>query len=225
MSVLRPWDGFDVPGVDERQLEAVLQHRPDRLPVHAGGLHRDLPHPERLHPVTQRQEPSHGRFELRDLLDQVPVGPDSDACRDAGLVHVKRARALNDPFHLCLLCSITEIAVRRSLAFSSDAVARALMATVRGSGTGSYALLSRGLVGTKEQHGVGARPRHHRPQGPKRPPTQPRFQNPAGGRQAMTTFTNLEASRPADPSPMSCCSTSAINGSGSSLLMAARATM
>ena len=37
------------------------------------------------------------------------------------------------------------------------------------------------------------------------------------GQTETAGFTNLEASPPADPSPMSCCSTSAINGSGSPL--------
>jgi hypothetical protein len=51
---LAPGDLLDVPGVDQHQLEAVLEHRPDRLPVDAGRLHRDLLDGERLEPVPQR---------------------------------------------------------------------------------------------------------------------------------------------------------------------------
>jgi hypothetical protein len=58
---------LDVPGVDEHQLEVVLGHRP-RPPVDARGLHRDLPHTERLEPVAQREQPLHRGAELGDLL-------------------------------------------------------------------------------------------------------------------------------------------------------------
>ena len=48
-------DLLDVAGVDEQALELVLEDRPHRLPVDAGGLHRHLRHAVRLQPVAQRQ--------------------------------------------------------------------------------------------------------------------------------------------------------------------------
>ena len=88
-----------VPGVDEHQLEAVLEDRPDRPPVHAGGLHRDLRDAERLQPVAQRQQAVNRRFELRDVLLELAALPDAHARHHGRLVHIKRARALNDPLH------------------------------------------------------------------------------------------------------------------------------
>jgi hypothetical protein len=41
--------------VDQQAREAILQHRPHRLPIHAGGLHRDLVNLVRLQPVAQRE--------------------------------------------------------------------------------------------------------------------------------------------------------------------------
>ena len=97
MSVLRPGTCFTAPGVDEHQLEAILEHRPHRLPIHAGGLHRDLLDPERLQPVAQRQQTLNRRLELRQVLLKLASLPDPHARGHARLVHVERARALNDP--------------------------------------------------------------------------------------------------------------------------------
>ena len=54
---LAPRDLLDVASVDQHQLEVVLEHVPDRLPIHAGRLHHHLRDPVRGQPVTQRQQP------------------------------------------------------------------------------------------------------------------------------------------------------------------------
>jgi hypothetical protein len=90
---------FHVSRVDEHQLEAVLEHRPDRPPVHAGGFHRDLRDAERLKPITQRQQPTNRRLELRHVLLELAPFPDAHARGHARLVYVQRAWTLNDPFH------------------------------------------------------------------------------------------------------------------------------
>ena len=105
-------DLLDVPGVDEHQLEAVLEHRPHRLPVHAGRLHRDLLDPERLKPVAQRQQTVHGRLELRHVLLELAPLPDTHARGHARLVHVQRARTLNDP-SISQLPSVSSTSDRR----------------------------------------------------------------------------------------------------------------
>jgi hypothetical protein len=74
-------------------------------------------------------------------------------------------------------------------------ISRALMPTIRGSSTDSYALPPRGLTSTKQVDRVGARPADHHPQQPSTRPPQPRFHSPVGGRQAMTTSTNTQLSR------------------------------
>jgi hypothetical protein len=97
---LAPGDLLDVPGVDQRQLEAVLEHRPDRLPVDAGRFHRDLLDGERLEPVPQRQQTVDGRLELRHVLLELAPAPDAHARRHARLVYVERAWALHHPLQL-----------------------------------------------------------------------------------------------------------------------------
>ena len=91
---------LDVPRVDEHQLEVVLEHRPHRLPVDAGRLHRDLLDAERLQPVAQRQQALNRRGELRDVLLELALVPDAHARRHARLVYIQRAWALDDPLHL-----------------------------------------------------------------------------------------------------------------------------
>ena len=65
---LAPGHRLDVPGVDQQQLELVLQQVPDRLPVDAGALHRHVGHPVRRQPVRQRQDVGGHRPEGPDLL-------------------------------------------------------------------------------------------------------------------------------------------------------------
>ncbi len=47
---------LDVLGVDQEDLEAVLQQVPDRLPVNPGRFHSDMAHPFGLQPVGQFQQ-------------------------------------------------------------------------------------------------------------------------------------------------------------------------
>jgi hypothetical protein len=95
---------LDVPGVDRHAVELVLQDRPRRLPVHAGGLDHDLLHAVTGEPVAQRQQPPHRR---RELL-HVPLAPaalvrHAHARHHLRPVDVQRRRALNDRLHPCPL--------------------------------------------------------------------------------------------------------------------------
>jgi len=93
-------DLLDVAGVDQQQLEVVLEHRPDRLPIDAGRLHRHLPDPMRLEPVAQRQQPAHRRLELHHLLlARAALAGDAHAGGHLRLVHIQRRRALDDHLH------------------------------------------------------------------------------------------------------------------------------
>jgi hypothetical protein len=56
-------DVLEVGGVDEQQLEVVLQQVVGRLAVHAGRLHRHVRHPQLREPVAQRQQIRRGRPE------------------------------------------------------------------------------------------------------------------------------------------------------------------
>ena len=91
---------LDVAGVDQQQLELVLQDRPHRLPIHAGGLHRDLRDPVRCKPITQRQQPRDRRRELRDvLLARAALTGRAHARRHLRLMNIQRPRALDDRLH------------------------------------------------------------------------------------------------------------------------------
>ena len=58
---------LDVAGVAQRQLEVVLEHVPDRLPIDAGGLHRHVRDRVRGQPVAQRDQALHGGRELGQM--------------------------------------------------------------------------------------------------------------------------------------------------------------
>ena len=89
-----------MPGVDQQQLEAVLQDRPHRLPVHAGGLHRHLRDAMRLQPIVQHKQASNRGPELADLLLPRPIRRrDAHTRRHLLLVHIERRGALHDHIH------------------------------------------------------------------------------------------------------------------------------
>ena len=91
---------LDVPGVDEHQLEVVFEDLPDRLPVDAGGLHRNVRDGERPQPIRQRQQPQHGRGELGDMRLAAPGSvSDPDARSHLRLMDIQRTDALEDRFH------------------------------------------------------------------------------------------------------------------------------
>jgi hypothetical protein len=91
---------LDVLGVDEPELEVVLEQVVDRLPVDAGRLHRDVGDAEPLEPVAQRQQLAGHRRELCAELRAaaLPVGH-MRAGGDLLLVDIERRAALENPFH------------------------------------------------------------------------------------------------------------------------------
>jgi uncharacterized protein (DUF3084 family) len=175
-----------VQSVDQRQREAVFQHRPHRLPIDARDLHRDLTRTERLQPIAQGQQPI--TVVLNSATYSLNTRP-SHTRTHAVTVALWTSSAPGRSTTRCMPAStlMTSERVRGSLAFSSDAVARALMATVRGSGIGSYALLSRGLTGTKQKTTSAHDRQIVTRAGRTRERRNPGFQPPVGGRTAVTT--------------------------------------
>jgi hypothetical protein len=89
-----------VAGVEKPQLEVVLQHIVDRLPVDACGLHTHQRHLEGSQPIPEQQKPSSGGSELPDLLVKtLALVRDPHARSDRALVHVEPGASLDDPFH------------------------------------------------------------------------------------------------------------------------------
>jgi hypothetical protein len=127
------------------------------------------------------------RLELRHVLLEFAFVPDAHARHHGRLVHIKRARALNDPVHHTPpSVRSTMIAARRSSAYTNDAEARA-----QGNSPGFRPKLPRRTPKRAHWHqesiGVGARHRdRHQPRS--RPPhPQRRFHIAAGGEPASTT--------------------------------------
>jgi hypothetical protein len=91
---------LDVAGVDQQQLEVVFEDVPDRLPVHARGLHHDLRNAMGRQPITQRQQPTDRRLKLRHKrhADPALIG-DAHARHDRRLVHIQGRRTLHDHVH------------------------------------------------------------------------------------------------------------------------------
>jgi hypothetical protein len=93
-------DLLDVSRVDQQARKAILQHRPHRLPIHAGGLHRDLHDLVRLQPIAKRQQTLHGRLKLRHLLSPSPALPRHPHAGHHGrVVDIQRRGALDDHIH------------------------------------------------------------------------------------------------------------------------------
>ena len=133
-------------------VEAVLQDRPHRLPIDAGGLHRDLRHAMRLQPVGERKQPPHrGRKLLHVLVATAAGGRHAHARHHAGLVDVQRRRALHNRLHEPSSRSIDTTA---SLARSLDSQSN-LKGGLAGTSPGFPARLPRqtmtGLSGTRER--------------------------------------------------------------------------
>jgi hypothetical protein len=61
---LAPGHVLDVLGVDQRELEVILEQVVDGLPVDAGGLHRHVRDAEAREPVAQREQICRHRREL-----------------------------------------------------------------------------------------------------------------------------------------------------------------
>jgi len=86
--------------VAQQQLKLALQDVPDRPPVDAGGLHRDVRDAVLSEPVTQRQQPAHRRLELpHQLRTRVALPGRAHARRHLLLVHIKRPGTLDNPIH------------------------------------------------------------------------------------------------------------------------------
>jgi hypothetical protein len=97
---LATWDGLDVVGVADGQVEVILQDRVDRLPVDAGALHRDVRHAFPGEPVAQGLEVSGHGPERPDLLARSASGQAGEgASNDRRLVDVQTAAAFDDGFH------------------------------------------------------------------------------------------------------------------------------
>ena len=93
-------DVLDVRSVAEDQLELVLEHVPNRLPVHPRRLHRDMGDAKSLQPVAQREELACDGREAAPQLAALPLAVgNTDAGDDACLAHIERAATLVDLLH------------------------------------------------------------------------------------------------------------------------------
>jgi len=99
---------LDVAGVDEHQIEVVLEDVPDRLPIHTGGLHHDPRNAVRGQPVAQRQQPPHRGLKLGQVrLTATARRGHTHTRGHLRLVDIKRRRTLNDHLHHDLLATRT----------------------------------------------------------------------------------------------------------------------
>ena len=166
-------DLLDVPRVDQHAVELVLQDRPRRLPIDAGGLHHHLRDAVAGEPVAQRQQPAHGGRELRDVL----LAPAAHAghARARGhlrLVDVQRRRALDDRLH-CSPPSGRPFHDRRPGASETNESDSRARSTLRSSGETPHARLKTGSQAPRQKdRRYGRRPNH-----------PPLFKTPEGARQ------------------------------------------
>ena len=98
----------DVQRVRQDELELPVQHVPDRLPVDAGRLHRDMRAPVRREPVRQRQQIAGRRAERAHLLLDRRPGRDACAGDDGLLMHVESGTARIQDLHRDLLGGVSE---------------------------------------------------------------------------------------------------------------------
>ena len=97
---LAPGHGLDVLRVDHHQLEAPLQQVIDRLPEHAGRLHRHVGAPRRCQPIAECQQLARHRAEGADLLARSTLrSGHKQASDDGSLVDIEAATALVQDLH------------------------------------------------------------------------------------------------------------------------------
>ncbi len=124
---------LDVAGVDQQQLELVLEDRPGGLPVDPGGLHRDLRHAVRLEPVAQPEQSLHRRSKPGHvLLTTAALARGAHARGHPLLVHIQRRRALNHRLHGSPFSSTAQSSPGEPWELTS--LMGALKAAVRGAG-------------------------------------------------------------------------------------------
>jgi hypothetical protein len=90
--------------VCKHQLELGFEHVPDRLPVHARRLHRDMRAALSFQPGRQLQQALRRRLERPHLLGDLPIIHDPNAGRDRLLMHVEASTAPVQHFHDSLPC-------------------------------------------------------------------------------------------------------------------------
>ena len=128
-----------MPRVDQQALELVLEDRPHRLPVHAGGLHRHVRDAMRRQPVAQRQQPLHRGLELGHVL-QPPAAAigHTDRGGDLRLVHVNTGHTLKDPIeHLLHLPALPSVAINGSPPGEPHKQPTSLMGVLKGTVRGA----------------------------------------------------------------------------------------
>jgi len=136
---------LDVPGVAQRQLEVLFEDVPDGLPIHAGGLHRDMRDAVRRKPVVQRHQALHGRLKLRQVRHAAPrLVRDPHARGHLRLVNIERADALKDRLHRLPLHGRTPRSCRPAGPSKQTSLMVMLKATVRDPGEGPCTKLTTG---------------------------------------------------------------------------------
>jgi hypothetical protein len=132
-----------MPRVAQRELEVVLEDVPDRLPVDAGGFHRDMRDPVRGQPVAQRHQTLHGGGELGQLRLATPgLVRDAHARGHLRLMDIERADALEDRLHQT--SRIEHLTASPAGPSKQTSLMVVLEATVRDPGQGPYTKLVTG---------------------------------------------------------------------------------
>ena len=145
-------------GVDQQQLEIVVEHVIDRLPVHAAGLHRHMRDPQLLEPVPQRQQISgHRRIPRPQILPTTPAIGHPHPRRHLRLVHVQRGGPLHHLLHRILP------SVRSTIPSSAGALINQTLANVLAAQCGvpprAPRPYCRRALGTKLSNGLSSGPR------------------------------------------------------------------
>src|SRR5690349_2260051 len=129
---LAPGYVLDVGGVGQQHLEMSVEDVPHRLPVGAGGFHRDVFDSDAVQPVGERQQ-SRGRGgESAHFLGGRPVAGNAYAGDDRLLVHIQTGAARIDYFHERLLVAATSACGPRLRTLGCVLRGETPKATVRG---------------------------------------------------------------------------------------------
>ncbi len=96
-------DVADVGGVSEHQGKAPLEHVPDRLPIHARRLHRDVRAAVLREPIAQLLQPLGRRLERLDVLSHALLRDQSGARDHRLLVYVQPCATRIQNLHRLLL--------------------------------------------------------------------------------------------------------------------------
>ena len=96
-------DRLDVLSVSKHHLKVLFEYVPDRLPIHAGRLHGNMPDAKAPEPLSQLTQVLRGAAKAAQMLLRLVLLLEQNTDRHRRLMHIDTTTALVEHFHTSLL--------------------------------------------------------------------------------------------------------------------------